>query len=191
RATSITDHDIPITLYIHNFLCYDDTDRRNKLDGDISDITAEGNIENMLAVEKGLRELASLKVEDAVMLVLAQQRRPNLLRQSGSDLRSPGDPKWDEFELSQEEAEDVLFKQSWLTYFWRRAKTHGVEEDIAEECLRFWTGRNGQSPTSHDVVDVERGLTELRKLGIEQQLWEACRMEFDANQKPEADAENS
>ncbi|RZR76272.1 hypothetical protein BHM03_00000955 [Ensete ventricosum] len=50
-------------------------------------------------------------VEDAVMLVLAQQRRPNLLRQSGSDLRSPGDPKWDEFELSQEEAEDVLFKQ--------------------------------------------------------------------------------
>lgn len=170
---------------------YDDTDRRNQLDRDISDITAEGNIENMLAVEKGLRELASLKVEDAVMLVLAQHRRPNLLRQSASDLRSPGDPKWDEFELSQEEAEDVLFKQSWLTYFWRRAKTHGIEEDIAEEHLRFWIGRMGQPPTSHDVVDVERGLIELRKLGIEQQLWEACRMEFDANQKPEADAENS
>ncbi|XP_064937729.1 coiled-coil domain-containing protein SCD2-like isoform X1 [Musa acuminata AAA Group] len=170
---------------------YDHTDRRNQLDRDISDITAEGNIENMLAVEKGLRELASLKVEDAVMLVLAQHRRPNLLRQSASDLRSPGDPKWDEFELSQEEAEDVLFKQSWLTYFWRRAKTHGIEEDIAEEHLRFWIGRMGQPPTSHDVVDVERGLIELRKLGIEQQLWEACRMEFDANQKPEADAENS
>nr|XP_009415852.1 PREDICTED: coiled-coil domain-containing protein SCD2 isoform X2 [Musa acuminata subsp. malaccensis] len=170
---------------------YDDTDRRNQLDRDISDITAEGNIENMLAVEKGLRELASLKVEDAIMLVLAQHRRPNLIRQSASDLRSPGDPKWDEFELSQEEAEDVLFKQSWLTYFWRRAKTHGIEEDIAEEHLRFWIGRMGQPPTSHDVVDVERGLIELRKLGIEQQLWEACRMEFDANQKPEADAENS
>lgn len=72
RATSITDRDIPMTLYIHNLLCwchltlsfvgYDHTDRRNQLDRDISDITAEGNIENMLAVEKGLRELASLKV---------------------------------------------------------------------------------------------------------------------------------
>ncbi|URE26206.1 hypothetical protein MUK42_07320 [Musa troglodytarum] len=159
---------------------YDDTDRRNKLNSDISDITAEGNIENMLAVEKGLRELASLKVEDAVMLVLAQHRRPNLLRQSASDLRSPGDSKWDEFELSQEEAEDVLFKQSWLTYFWRRAKSHGVEEDIAEEHLRFWIGRMGQSPTSHDVVDVERGLIELRKLSIEQQLWEACPLQSES-----------
>lgn len=29
---------------------------------DLSDITGEGNIESMLSVEKGLRELASLKV---------------------------------------------------------------------------------------------------------------------------------
>ncbi|WOK93398.1 hypothetical protein Cni_G02095 [Canna indica] len=66
----------------------------------------------MLAVEKGLRELASLKVEDVVVLVLAQHRRPSLLRLSDTDLRSPGDPKFmDGSELSQEEAEDVLFKQ--------------------------------------------------------------------------------
>lgn len=43
--------------------------------------------------------------------------------------------------------------QAWLTYFWRRAKVHGVEEDIAEECLQFWISRSGQSPTSHDAVD--------------------------------------
>ncbi|WOL11471.1 Coiled-coil domain-containing protein [Canna indica] len=170
---------------------YNDADK-NKLDRDISDTTAEGNIENMLAVEKGLRELASLKVEDAVVLVLAQHRRPSLLRLSDTDLRSPGDPKFmDDSELSQEEAEDVLFKQSWLTYFWRRAKTHGVEEDIAEERLQFWIGRLGQSPTSHDVVDVERGLVELRKLSIEHQLWEASRNENDTHQKTSADEEHS
>lgn len=43
--------------------------------------------------------------------------------------------------------------QAWLTYFWRRAKEYGVEEDIAEERLQLWISRSGQSPTSHDAVD--------------------------------------
>jgi len=43
--------------------------------------------------------------------------------------------------------------QAWLTYFWRRALFHGVEEDIAEDRLQFWIARSGQSPTSHDAVD--------------------------------------
>ncbi|XP_023771551.1 coiled-coil domain-containing protein SCD2 isoform X1 [Lactuca sativa] len=157
----------------------DDSDRR-KLVRDINDLTGEGNIESMLSVEMGLREMASLKVEDAVALSLAQQRRPNLVRQSIPDPKSPGDSKFMEgFELSLEEAEDVSFKEAWLTYFWRRAKVHGVEEDIAEDRLHFWISRSATSPTSHDAVDVERGLTELRKLGIEQQLWEASRREID------------
>ncbi|XP_058102979.1 coiled-coil domain-containing protein SCD2 [Magnolia sinica] len=176
----------------------DDPESRNKLVRDLSDLTGEGNIESMLSVEKGLRELASLKVEDAVVLAMAYHRRPNLVRQSTSDLKSPGDPKFLEaFELNHEEAEDVLFKQAWLTYFWRRAKAHGVEEDVAEERLEFWIGRSGQPPTSHDSVDVERGLMELRKLGIEQQLWEASRKEIDqapaaaANHKPTTDSETA
>lgn len=157
----------------------DDTDRR-KLVRDINDLTGEGNIESMLSVEMGLREMASLKVEDAVVLAMAQQRRPNLVRQSIPDLKSPRDTKFVEgYELSLEEAEDVSFKEAWLTYFWRRAKVHGVEEDIAEDRLHFWISRSATSPTSHDAVDVERGLTELRKLGIEQQLWEASRKEID------------
>ncbi|THU71309.1 hypothetical protein C4D60_Mb04t00060 [Musa balbisiana] len=143
-----------------------ESERRKKLVRDLSDITGEGNIESMLSVEKGLRELASLKVEDAVVLALAQHWRPNFVRQFSS-------------ELSQEEIEDVTFKQAWLIYFWRRAKAHGVEEDIADERLQSWIGRIGQPPTSHDVVDVERGLMELKKLGIEQQLWEASRREIE------------
>ncbi|TXG54443.1 hypothetical protein EZV62_019699 [Acer yangbiense] len=172
---------------------------RSKLVRDLNDLTGEGNIESMLSVEMGLRELASLKVEDAVVLALAQHRRPNTIRPSTSDSKSPGDPKFVEaVELSEEEAEDVLFKEAWLTYFWRRAKVHGVEEDIAEERLQLWISRSGQSPTSHDAVDVERGLFELRKLSIEQQLWEASRREIDlpntdavANHKPGADSDTS
>ncbi|KAM0066309.1 putative Coiled-coil domain-containing protein SCD2 [Helianthus debilis subsp. tardiflorus] len=157
----------------------DDSDRR-KVVRDINDLTGEGNIESMLSVDMGLREMASLKVEDAVVLALAQKRRPNLVRQSVPDLKSPGYTKFVEgYELSLEEAEDVSFKEAWLTYFWRRAKVHGVEEDIAEDRLHFWKSRSATSPTSHDAVDVERGLTELRKLGIEQQLWEASRKEID------------
>ncbi|KAL5862659.1 hypothetical protein ACOSQ3_000173 [Xanthoceras sorbifolium] len=172
---------------------------RSKLVRDLSDLTGEGNIESMLSVEMGLRELASLKVEDAVVLALAQHRRPNTVRPSTSDSKSPGDPKFVEVvELSEEEAEDVLFKESWLIYFWRRAKVHGVEEDIAEERLQLWISRSGQSPTSHDAVDVERGLLELRKLSMEQQLWEASRREIDvpntatvANHKHGADSDTS
>ncbi|KAM7272685.1 hypothetical protein ACFE04_027348 [Oxalis oulophora] len=153
---------------------------RSKLVRELNDLTGEGNIESMLSVEMGLRELASLKVEDAVVLALAQHRRPNLIQSSMSDTKAPGGPKFTEaFELSEEEAEDALFKEAWLTYFWRRAKVHGVDEDIAEERLQFWISRSQQPPTSHDAVDVERGLVELRKLGIEQQLWEASRKEID------------
>ncbi|XLT74435.1 coiled-coil domain-containing protein SCD2 isoform X2 [Arachis hypogaea] len=155
-------------------------DKRSKLVPDLNDLTGEGNIESMLSVEMGLKELASLKVEDAIVQVLAQQRRPSSARQSVSDIKSPGDPKFMEaFELSPEESEDVLFKEAWLTYFWRRAKAHGIEEDIAKERLQFWIGRSVHSPTSHDAVDVDQGLLELRKLGIEHRLWEASRKEVD------------
>ncbi|TYJ99280.1 coiled-coil domain-containing protein SCD2 [Cucumis melo var. makuwa] len=151
---------------------------RSKLIQDINDLSGEGNIESMLSVEMGLRELTSLKVEDATVLALAQHRRPSLIHQS--DSKAPADPKFSEaFELSEAEAEDVLFKEAWLTYFWRRAKAYGVDEDVADERLQFWISRSGQPPTSHDAVDVERGLVELRKLGIEQQLWEASRKEID------------
>ncbi|KAM2125434.1 hypothetical protein ACFX1Q_015912 [Malus domestica] len=153
---------------------------RSKLARDLTDLTGEGNIESMLSVEMGMRELSSLKVEDAVAIALAKHRRPNSVRQSILDSKSPGDPKFMEaFDLSDEEIEDISFKVAWLTYFWRRAKEHGVEDDIADDRLQLWISRSAQTPTCHDAVDVERGLYELRKLGIEQQLWEASRKEID------------
>ncbi|KAB2625011.1 hypothetical protein D8674_016671 [Pyrus ussuriensis x Pyrus communis] len=158
----------------------DDVERRNKLVQDLNDLTGEGNIESMLAVEMGLKKLASLKVEDEIVLALAEQRRPNSARLSFSGIKSPIDPKFMEaIELSPEESEDVLFKEAWLTYFWRRAKVLGIEEDIAKERVQFWINRSGHAPTSHDAVDVEEGLMELRKLGIESRLWEESRKAID------------
>lgn len=141
---------------------------------DLNEVVAEGNVEGMLAVEKGLRELASLKVEHSVMLSASQHVHPSFGRS----------------ELSPEEAEDIRFKQAWLVYFWRRAKNFKVEADIADERLSYWTSRSNQPPTSHDVVDVERGLLELHKLGVEEQLWETSRKEVlraAANQNHEVD----
>ncbi|KAG0586594.1 hypothetical protein KC19_2G102600 [Ceratodon purpureus] len=149
---------------------------------DVNDITGEGKyIESMLAVEKGLRELAALKVEDAVMLVLARHRQTLDVRKSTDGPKGP-----DAFELSPIEVEDVQFKQAWLVYFWRRAKTNGVEADYADECIQLWISRTMLQPTMRDLVDVERGLMELRKLGIEEQLWNVSRREIAneaANQK--------
>ncbi|KAK6160469.1 hypothetical protein DH2020_003850 [Rehmannia glutinosa] len=209
----------------------DNNPQKGKLVEDFSDLTGEGNIESMLTVEMGLKELASLKVEESIVkgsmfyqrwllkgvsflflpivnqlkfgmelltveesivLAFAQQRRPNSSRTSMPDFKSPIDPKYMEaFELSPEESEDVLFKEAWLTYFWRRAKAYCIEEEIANKRLKFWISRSGQSPTSHDAVDVlnstrllfytaaEHGLMELRKLEIERRLWEVSRKEID------------
>ncbi|XP_021723006.1 coiled-coil domain-containing protein SCD2-like isoform X1 [Chenopodium quinoa] len=158
----------------------EDSENKSRLNQDFNDLTGDGNIENMLSVEMGLKELASLKVEESIAYALAQQRRPNSSRLSISDFKSPGDAKYMEaFELSPEESEDVLFKEAWLTYFWRRALNLGIEKDIAKERLQFWIGRSRHSPTSHDAVDVDQGLVELRKLGIERRLWEASRREND------------
>lgn len=158
---------------------------------DLTVTAGEGNIETMLAVDKGLKELAFLKVEDAVLIALAQHHRPNVAELSDPDIKSSGDEKFTEaFDLSKEEEEDVLFKQAWLMYFWRRAKTHNVEEDIAEERLQMWVDRHGQQPTSHDAVDVEQGIHELRKLGIEQLLWEFSRQEVNVAEVELSDAED-
>ncbi|PRQ42001.1 hypothetical protein RchiOBHm_Chr3g0452891 [Rosa chinensis] len=136
---------------------------------DLNELSGEGNIENMLLVEQGLRELALLKVEDAVALAMAQHRHRN--SKSGS-------------ELSKEESDDVFFKQAWLTYFWRRAKNYGLEADIVDDRLQFWMNCNAKPPTSHDAVDVERGLSELRKLGIEIQLWKKSRKGLELDSIP-------
>ncbi|KAF6151034.1 hypothetical protein GIB67_010612 [Kingdonia uniflora] len=133
----------------------------------MNDLSGEGNIQSMLLVEKGMHELALLKVEDVVIFTMAQHRRLNLLNSGqpvSDDLKIPIEVQnlLEAFEFNQEESEDVLFKQAWLTYLWRRTKSHGLEPNIFNECLQFWINLSTRSPTSHDTVDVERGLMELK-----------------------------
>ncbi|GAU11577.1 hypothetical protein TSUD_345680, partial [Trifolium subterraneum] len=155
---------------------------------DPNELSGEGNVENMLFVEQGLRELASLKIEEALAVALAQHRRPSTLKAGFSDhLKLPGEGQCDAFQLSEEEAEDVIFKQAWLTYIWRRAKRHEIEPEIADERLQYWISHDSTTPSSQDAVDVERGLAEIRKLGIETQLWDESRRELELeieNSKP-------
>ncbi|KAJ0864009.1 putative Coiled-coil domain-containing protein SCD2 [Helianthus annuus] len=141
------------------------------------DASGEGSVESMLLVERGLREMTLLKIEDALALAMAQQRWAS--RRAGNvvdetKLPIKGQHTWEPYELSKQESDDVLFKQAWLLYFWRRVKIHGLEPDIVDERLQFWINQ-GHPPTSHDAVNVERGLIELRKLAIEAQLWQASR----------------
>ncbi|XVF56949.1 hypothetical protein PTKIN_Ptkin06aG0162100 [Pterospermum kingtungense] len=150
-----------------------DSEEREKVLQDFSALSGERNVESMLLVEKGLRELAFLKVEDAVAYAMAKNRRQNMLKTD--DVKLPTEAQFEAFELSPEESEDVRFKQAWLTYFWRRALNHGVEPDIADERLQSWINRSSRSSFSTDAVDVDRGLIELRKLGLESQLWKTSR----------------
>ncbi|XP_074295729.1 coiled-coil domain-containing protein SCD2 isoform X2 [Silene latifolia] len=159
----------------------EDPENKGRLFQDLNDLNGEANIDSMLSVEMGLKELASLQVEECISYAFAQHRRTNSSRSSISDFKSPVEAKYMEaIELNPEESEDVLFKEAWLTYFWRRALNLGIEKDIAKERLQFWIGRSKHSPTSHDAIDVDQGITELRKLGIERRLWEASRRENDA-----------
>ncbi|CAN0897559.1 Coiled-coil domain-containing protein SCD2 [Linum grandiflorum] len=166
-----------------------DAEERAKVLQGTQELSGEGNIESMVLVERGLREMASLKVEDALALVMAQKRRQTSTK--AEDVKLPSEGQYEAFELSQEESDDVLFRQAWLTYFWRRAKDHGSESDLAEERLGFWLNRSGRSSSSQDAVDVERGLLELRKLGLENQLWHESRNGLDYGPSSKAHLANN
>ncbi|XP_010464000.1 PREDICTED: coiled-coil domain-containing protein SCD2-like isoform X2 [Camelina sativa] len=158
---------------------------REKSLENLQETSGEGNVESMIWVEKGLRELAALKVQEAVAFVMAQNRRSSSSKFFVSDeVKLPMDGQFEAFELSDEEVEDVSFKQAWLSYFWRRAKNHDIESDLADERLQYWINQATRSATSQDAVDVERGLMELRKLNIESQLWQKSRKGLDHESNP-------
>ncbi|KVG92120.1 hypothetical protein Ccrd_026094, partial [Cynara cardunculus var. scolymus] len=117
-------------------------ERRSKLVQDLNDLTSEGNIESMLSVEMGLKELACLKVEDGIVLALAQLWRLSSARQTMSGNLCPRCPQV---------TQSLWRHLAWLTYFWSRAKCLGIEEDTAKSRLQFWISRSTHSPTSHDA----------------------------------------
>jgi hypothetical protein len=43
--------------------------------------------------------------------------------------------------------------QAWLMYFWRRAKNHDIEEDIADERLQFWIEQSNRPIGTTDIIE--------------------------------------
>ncbi|PIN07548.1 hypothetical protein CDL12_19884 [Handroanthus impetiginosus] len=164
-----------------NSLINNDLEEREKALMAGEEVSKKPNVESVLLAEKGLREMTSLKVEEAIAISMAQKRRPSIIKSDELKLPIEGLNFPEAFELSQEECEILFWFQAWLMYFWRRAKNQGLEPDIAEERLQFWINQGNKPPTSHDAVDVERGLVELRKLGIETKLWEESRRLIDSD----------
>ncbi|KAL7218417.1 hypothetical protein ACSBR2_011646 [Camellia fascicularis] len=118
-------------------------------------------VEVVLAAGQKAKDENSLgQVEDAVAIAMAQHRRSSSAK-SGltDDLKLP--------------IEGHNFSEAFglANVFLEKAKIHGLEPDIAEERLQFW------------INHVECGLVELKKLGIETQLWEESRKLIDPNSK--------
>ncbi|WOG82790.1 hypothetical protein DCAR_0101958 [Daucus carota subsp. sativus] len=170
-----------------------DLKERSEISQDVNEFLGDANIENMLLVEKGLRELTSLQIENSLALAMAHQRPRDSLKSCLTDeVELPEEGKKETIDLGEEELDDVLFKQAWLAYFWRRAKNHGLEPDIADERLIYWINQDTEVPaTSQDAVDAERGLMELWKLGIETQLWEESRKIIDHDPKVKLQMDSS
>lgn len=63
-----------------NVMVNNDEEKRGKIPKDGSEISGEWSVESMLLVERGLRELTLLKIENAVAFAMAHQRRPNKLK---------------------------------------------------------------------------------------------------------------
>lgn len=66
----------------------DVAERENVLQ-DLNQLSGEGNVESMLLVEKGLWELSSLKVGEAVAIAMAQRRTSSTKSGLTDDLKLP------------------------------------------------------------------------------------------------------
>ncbi|XP_058222566.1 coiled-coil domain-containing protein SCD2-like isoform X2 [Rhododendron vialii] len=68
----------------NSFVNNDVAERENFLQ-DLNQLSGDGNVESMLLVEKGLRELSSLKVGEAVAIAMAQQHRSSSTKSGLTD----------------------------------------------------------------------------------------------------------
>lgn len=132
---------------------------------------------DMVAIERGLRQLQALRVPEAVNELLlerglAQQAQPP--QATAAALDALLQPSMSVMSLSEEQSEDVCFKRAWLALLWRRAAELGVELQVSEARAEYWRSRLGRTPTARDPEDTGRALQELQVLGIEQKIWQ-CR----------------
>lgn len=135
-------------------------------------------------VEIGLRVMRDARVEEAVLVALADRRRALAERTCGdvglvghsSDTSGPGIRRsGDWITLSEAEEAEVAYRRAWLAFLWWRARGARVEPGVCEGRCEEWFRRvAGTTPTfdaAREALEVEEGLRELRELGVEAQLW--------------------
>lgn len=134
-------------------------------------------------VEIAMRVMSAARVEESVLVALADRRRALETRAvppvntdgSGRPLHeTPGD--W--ITLSEAETAEVVFRRAWLAFVWWRARGARVEPGLAEGRCEEWFRRVGGGGSgarvfaaAREALEVEEGLKELRELGVEAQLW--------------------
>jgi hypothetical protein len=129
-----------------------------------------------IEVEVALRTMTAMRVEEAVLVALADRRRALADRRvdSGTAADAAGaDDEW--IRLSPAEEAEVAHRRAWLCYAWFRARAAGVEPGLAQARCELWfpraTGRQATFEAAREALEVEEGLREIRELGVEYQLW--------------------
>ena len=133
-------------------------------------------------VEIGLRVMRDARVEEAVLVALADRRRALAERTCGdagsssvSGASGPVGRSGDWITLSEAEESEVAYRRAWLAFLWWRARGARVEPGVCEGRCEEWFRRvAGTTPTfdaAREALEVEEGLRELRELGVEAQLW--------------------
>ena len=150
-------------------------------------------VSDALEIETALRTMTAMRVEEGVLVALADRRRAIAAREMraaprGSNRgatstanRGLGDADgW--LQLSPEEEREVVYRRAWLCFLWLRARAAGLEPGLADARCERWLPRALAGPGrkfdgAREALEVEAGLAELRELGVESALWEKSRVE--------------
>ena len=129
-----------------------------------------------IEVEVALRTMTAMRVEEAVLVALADRRRALADRRVRAVTSGEDEDARDEWiRLSPAEEAEVAHRRAWLCYAWFRARAAGVEPGLAQVRCETWfpraVGRQATFEAAREALEVEEGLRELRALGVEYQLW--------------------
>lgn len=133
------------------------------------------NFRDALNVEIAMRHLTACRIEERVIVSLADARRARVMT-SLSRSSSTAD---ESNALGEEEIHEFHFRRAWLRFMWAHAREAGMDPGVADERENNWvkamqtmTGDQAKSSlhVKRDALAVDKGLKELRQMLIETRL---------------------
>ena len=134
------------------------------------------NFRDALGVEIAMRYLASSRIEERVVVSLADARRASVISSISRNAASDDDSS----ALSDHEIHEFHFRRAWLRFMWARVREAGMDAGVADEREEHWlsemqtmTNPNMRQPLrfKRDALAVDKGLKELRAFLVESRLW--------------------